>query len=117
MSGSPNKERVLWDQRRLRTRREFDRVFTGGIVTHGACVTVHMRPSDGPCSRLGTVVSRRKVGNAVARNRFKRLVREAFRGEVTALAGTWDVVVVVRSPRDDGPGPIAQDLRRAFKRA
>ena len=99
---------------RLRKRREFDRVFAQSAVTRGRRVTVHMRHSEGEQSRLGIVVSRR-VGGAVQRNRFKRLVREAFRTEAGVLTQGWDVVVVVRSSKDDGPGPIAEDLRRAFE--
>ena len=47
--------------------------------------------------RLGMVVTK-KVGNAVVRNRVKRLVREAFR----AMAADWELalelVVIARRP-------------------
>ncbi len=47
--------------------------------------------------RLGIVVSKR-VGNAVVRNRAKRLTREAFR----TLRSVWprgiEIVVIVRAP-------------------
>lgn len=49
---------------------------------------------EGP-GRLGIVASR-KVGNAVQRNRAKRLVREAFRLHPAALGGSYDLVVIVR---------------------
>lgn len=41
-------------------------------------------------TRLGITVSRR-VGNAVARNRIKRLVREHFRLNRHCIAGCWDI--------------------------
>jgi ribonuclease P protein component len=46
-------------------------------------------------ARLGVTASR-KIGNAVMRNRAKRLVREAFRATRTLWADAIDVVVVVR---------------------
>jgi ribonuclease P protein component len=46
-------------------------------------------------TRLGITVTR-KVGNAVVRNRAKRLVRETFRTMVERLPSNIDMVVIVR---------------------
>lgn len=48
-----------------------------------------------PASRLGFSVSRR-VGNAVVRNRTKRVLREVVRHHLDRLAPGWDVVVIAR---------------------
>ncbi len=44
---------------------------------------------------MGLVVSR-KVGNAVVRNRVKRLCRECFRREVVKLPDGIDLVIIAR---------------------
>jgi ribonuclease P protein component len=49
----------------------------------------------GPAARVGIVVSA-KVGNAVARNRVKRRLREAIRHERASLPGV-DLVLVARA--------------------
>lgn len=46
--------------------------------------------------RLGITVTR-KFGNAVLRNRFKRIVREIFRKNRHAFGGAFDCVVNGRS--------------------
>jgi len=49
--------------------------------------------------RIGIITSRR-VGNAVKRNRARRLFREIFRHNQKTLPKNYDIVVVVRSTFD-----------------
>jgi len=63
---------------RIRTAREFDRVFRDGLRASDGRVTLLGRSSGLAYARLGISVPRR-YGNAVRRNRIKRLIREAFR--------------------------------------
>ena len=46
--------------------------------------------------RLGVIASRR-VGNAVKRNRGKRIVRELFRRHESRLPSNCDIVVILRA--------------------
>ena len=54
-----------------------------------------LRSGDDASLRLGVVASK-KVGNAVARARAKRLLREAYRRNRFRMAGPFDVVMVAR---------------------
>jgi ribonuclease P protein component len=69
--------------------------------------------SDGEAARLGITVTR-KVGNAVRRNRIKRLVREWFRQRRAEL-DSWDVVVVAKRdiPDELRLSDVRGDLDRA----
>jgi ribonuclease P protein component len=78
---------------RLRDGREIAAVLRGRRSRAGSLAVVHARSGgDGP-ARIAVVASRR-VGDAVSRNRAKRLLREAS-VRVDWLAGT-DVVLVAR---------------------
>lgn len=80
---------------RLSGRRAFTAVFDAKMrKTVGPLVFV-ARPNGLPHAHLGLSVGR-GVGNAVARHRIKRLVREAFRLQQHELPRGYDVVVVVR---------------------
>lgn len=59
--------------------------------------------------RLGISVSRRKIRRAHDRNRFKRLVREAFRLSKSELPPGVDLIVVPRQP-----GLTFESARAAF---
>ena len=39
----------------------------------------------------------KKVGNAVQRNRVKRMIREGIRKEYSLLKMSWDIVLIARS--------------------
>lgn len=63
---------------RLRRRRDFTRAQRIGTRQHSALFTLVLAPSETARARFGTAVSRR-VGNAVVRNRLRRLLKEVFR--------------------------------------
>jgi ribonuclease P protein component len=104
---------------RLSSPAAFRSVFsTGRSYAQGAVVLyVAKRATGGGPARAGFVVSR-KVGGAVARNRAKRLLREALRLEGQGLPEGLDVVVVAR-PSVAGVSyrEVAGDLRDVLSAA
>jgi ribonuclease P protein component len=86
-------------ERRIRLRRESDvrRVYHEGRSWAHSLLVLVARPNDLAFSRVGVTASRR-VGNAVARNRAKRLLREAARVLYHRFGTGWDVMLIARSP-------------------
>ena len=82
---------------RVRKRPEFLAIQARGrrITTAHFVFALMMSPSHGGSARLGITASR-KIGNAVVRNRAKRLIREAFRATSELWPPGIDVVVLVR---------------------
>jgi len=62
----------------MRTRRDYSKVYRAGMRCVGSFIIVEYCPKLTEQTVLGISVSKR-YGNAVKRNRFKRLVRESFR--------------------------------------
>lgn len=83
--------------RRVRKRSEFLRIQEKGsrVTLPSAIVLMIARADDGP-ARLGITVTR-KFGNAVARNRAKRLFRELFRRASALLPSGIDFVVIPKT--------------------
>lgn len=93
---------------RLVRAGDFRRVFAQPIRFSDRLVTVLARANGRAGPRLGLAVSRRRIGGAVARNCFKRIVRESFRARRERLGG-YDIVVL--------PKPAAATASRAELRA
>ena len=80
---------------RLRRRREYLALQRSGRRRHTASFVVLEAPAAGALSRLGVTVSSR-VGDAVVRNRVKRLVREIFRERRLEMPAALDLVVIAK---------------------
>ncbi len=90
---------------RLRRRREFLAVEEKGEKFSADCLLALAMKNDRPHTRAGFTVSG-KVGNAVARNRVRRRLRELFRTRREKLPKGLDVVFIARQ------SAAAADFRR-----
>ena len=79
----------------LKSNSDFHRLYARGkAYTNPALVIYVMKNRAGIC-RIGITTSK-KIGNAVERNRSRRLIRAAFRSVEGKIDGGWDIVFVAR---------------------
>lgn len=114
---TPPTERRFGKERRVRQRTEFREAQRSGrkLVRQHFIVLVYAREVPGP-ARLGLVVSKR-VGNAVQRNRTKRVIREAFRRSNELWPSGFDFLVIARPSLSElGSDAVLAEFR-ALKQA
>ena len=78
---------------RLCRAGQFQNVFATRCSVADHAIILFAAPNDLPYCRLGLSVSK-KIGNAVVRNRWKRLLREAFRTIRSELPEGFDLLVL-----------------------
>jgi ribonuclease P protein component len=103
---------------RLKQRREFQRVAGKGLRAARPGLVLQALPAPGQPVRVGFTATK-KLGNAVARNRAKRRLREAARLMLGAgQAEGFDLVLICREATGDRAWPtLLGDLRGALKQA
>ena len=113
--------------RSLRNRRDFAKIYAEGEKRVGRLLVFYTLPAEDDAQ---AVVASRKVGDAVRRNRAKRLLREALRavagdnpadvrfprGRVAGSgAGVWAVLVARREIVGAGLPEVRQDLESVLR--
>ena len=117
--------------RALNRAQDFRSVYEAGVKHVGRLFVLYLYPGD---DLARSVVASRKVGNAVCRNRAKRLLREALRQRIESqpgrvdqirsqhwneptASGLWLVAVARRRILEAGCGDVIAELDHMFQRS
>lgn len=76
--------------------RDFRRLYTRGKSVVGRTLVTYAGRNREGCVRIG-ITTGKKVGNAVLRNRSRRIIREAFRTLAPRIKKGTDLIFVARA--------------------
>jgi ribonuclease P protein component len=118
VNSAPPKRLRLSRSSRLAQNRDFSRVRSRGERLVVGCLIANWNKlPDGSAPKLGVVTSK-KIGNAPARSRARRLLRESFRQHQHEFATPVELVLVARNSitQKDFSG-VEKDFLAALHRA
>ena len=102
---------------RLTNSTDFKRVRRSGKSYAHPLVVLVVLPVSEEKTHFG-VVAGRSVGNAVQRNRAKRMAREALRTLIPQIKPGWNVILISRNPiLKVGLSEIQEALSQLFNKA
>lgn len=96
MTGAKQRAHRFTRQQRLLNPKQFDAVYALRRRVVDDCFSINVARNELGFARLGLSIGAKAVGDAVARNRVKRQVRESFRLEASQLPAL-DLVVGARN--------------------
>lgn len=79
----------------IKSNKDFMRAYKKGKFTANKFISVYYVPNRSPYNRIGITTSK-KIGNAVARNRARRIIRAAYRNSEKMFPIGFDIVFVAR---------------------
>lgn len=80
---------------KIKKNEEFQNIYKVGRKYFGYYALIYITKNQSDIKRLGVVVSK-KTGNAVCRNRLKRLFREIYRNNESKLNKGYDFVIIAK---------------------
>jgi len=87
---------------RLRSKLQFDAIYAGGRRIDDRFFALRVKPNGLAHARVGLAVAVKTAGNAVKRNRLRRIIRESFRLAQHQLPPA-DIVVGAKFPAREAP--------------
>lgn len=77
----------------LKKNYEFKNVLTKGKFYKGKYITIYIKKNNKYENIIGIAISK-KIGNAVKRNRLKRVIRESYRLQKNLIKKGYDIVFI-----------------------
>lgn len=113
-SDSPPPQRLTFPpERRVRRKVEFEAAYKRGRRFHDSLFTMTVRANEVGGPRLGLAIAARTIGNAVARNRLRRMIRESFRHAQHRLPAA-DIIVGAKVGARSAPDPLRRQSLSAL---
>ena len=91
----------------IRNKFEFNRVYSKGRSYVNQMMIIHLINSDNVKGKVGFAVGK-KIGNAVVRNRIKRLMREAYRISQHSINPNVSMILIARKPLIEAKSYLVQ---------
>lgn len=80
----------------IKSNKDFMKVYKKGRFSANSLITVYFLPNRSPYNRIGITTSK-KIGNAVQRNRARRIIRAAYRNTERLFPIGFDIIFVART--------------------
>ncbi len=102
----------------LKKNYEFKNVLNKGKFYRGNYITIYITKNNKEKNVIGIAVSK-KIGNAVRRNRVKRVIRESYRLQKSNLKQGYNIVFLLnrKSKEEDIKYiQISEDMKNIFEK-
>ena len=93
----------------LTNNKDFVRLYKKGRYVNSKECVVYYIPNKLPYNRLGITTSK-KIGNAVLRNRARRVIRAAYQQSEISFPVGYDIVIVARADTASVKSDIIRDF-------
>ena len=97
----------------LNKNKDFLDLYRRGRSIVSKTVVIYFRPNGLPCNRFG-ITAGKKVGNAVMRNRAKRIIRQAYRDNELLFPIGIDIVFVARKSTAEVKEDVLDDYIKKY---